>query len=157
MLEPYNKNGIHNPNYKHGGKGTRLYNIWKDIKKRCSNPKCINYRFYGGRGIKRCIEWDDFSVFREWAINNGYADSLTIDRINYNGNYEPSNCRWVTMDIQKNNTRSNTFFNIDGEVLTMAQVARKYNISSSKLSARVTRLGWPIEKAILNVDTNRGC
>lgn len=91
----------------HGDRYTRLYNIWKGMKKRCGYQKAVNYKNYGGRGIKVCSAWEkSFSAFREWALQNGYQDDLTIDRVDNNGNYEPGNCRWVTMKEQNHNKRS---------------------------------------------------
>lgn len=88
---------------------TRIYNIWRNMKGRCYNPKSYkNYKHYGGRGIKVCDEWlNDFKSFYNWSITHGYRDDLTIDRIDVNGNYEPSNCRWITMQEQNRNKRSN--------------------------------------------------
>jgi hypothetical protein len=80
---------------KHGGKGTRLYNIWKGMRQRCRNQNNPKYSRYGERGIDICKEWDDFGVFREWALSNGYKDSLTIDKINNDHGYSPNNCQWL--------------------------------------------------------------
>ncbi|PGF00854.1 hypothetical protein [Bacillus toyonensis] len=90
-------------NIKHGGWKTRIYQTHSDMKQRCLNPNNPRYHRYGGRGIVICEEWMSFESFRDWAYSNGYSDDLTIERINNDGNYEPDNCKWATMEEQLKN------------------------------------------------------
>lgn len=118
--------------------GTRLHRIWLKIKRRC---RAIDdhAKYYCQRGIKVCDEWEaDYKKFRDWAMSNGYDDSLTIDRIDNDKGYYPENCRWVTMIIQANNTRKNRFIEHKGEIKTIAQWARTLNVSYKKLYEKVT-------------------
>ena len=90
----------------HGGSETRLYRIWRGMKTRCYVPSSSGYAYYGGRGIAVCEEWiDDFTAFRDWALANGYADNLSIDRIDNEKGYSTENCRWVTSYEQMHNRR----------------------------------------------------
>ena len=130
---------LENPsNLRHGKYGIRQYRIWIMMKQRCYNPKTPTYKHYGGRGITVCDEWlHNFQAFYDWAMANGYADDLTIDRKDVNGNYEPSNCRWATSEEQHTNTRRNVYFEYNGEKLTLSQLAHKYNIPVETLWNRI--------------------
>lgn len=133
---------------KHGKRNTRIYKIWQSMKNRCYYENDICYQNYGGRGITICKEWlDDFQVFYEWAIANGYQENLTIDRIDTNGNYEPTNCRWATMKEQQNNRTTNKLITFNGETKTMKQWAEFVGIPYRRLQDRIAS-GWDIEKAL---------
>lgn len=138
--------------YIHGGKANseRLYSIWKNMNSRCNAKESTNeflYRYYGSKGIAVCDDWKDYKNFKEWAMNNGYTDELTIDRINGNLGYNPENCRWVTRKIQSNNLSNNIKCEINGQTLTISEIAEKYNLTYNTVKGRLRR-GWDIIEII---------
>lgn len=127
---------------KHGCRQTRLYVRWVNMRDRCANQKSKSYERYGGRGISVCDGWrDDFSSFNAWATSSGYKDDLTIERIDNNGNYEPSNCCWIPMKDQAKNRRSTTRINIGGITKSLTEWERSTGIQEGTLRKRM-HLGW---------------
>ena len=132
-------------NYTHGMTNTRLFHIWQGIKNICFNSNDEKYKYYGGRGITMCNEWkNDFKSFHDWAFANGYDENAetrqcTIDRINVNGNYEPSNCRWITQKEQSRNTRKNRLITFKGEAHCISEWAEIIGINKHTLSTRYYR------------------
>lgn len=142
------KESAANLKMKHGKCNTKIYRAWDSMKDRCRNKNCNNYKNYGARGITYCDEWEEFDNFYNWAMENGYSDELTLDRIDVNGNYEPSNCRWATYDEQARNKRTNRIITYNGETKCVKDWAEFLGIDSHLLSARLNRLGWDEEKAL---------
>ena len=133
-------------NKTHGGSKTRLYRIWKQMRIRCNCHTNPTYRHYGARGIRICSEWSDFSAFRDWAVRNGYNDSLTIERKDFNGDYAPDNCEWIPREKQSLNTRNCKRYEHGGEKHTHNEWARIIGISPSSLTERIRNHG--IERAL---------
>lgn len=124
----------------------RLSNIYNGMINRCYYKNNVQYKNYGGRGIKICDEWlNDKMLFYNWAMNNGYQDNLTIDRIDVNSNYEPSNCRWITIQEQAYNKTTSRFILYNGEKKTLAEWAKELGMSQQKLRYRLNH--WNIEQA----------
>lgn len=141
---------IHNT--KHGlsrrkAKLDRIYRIHSNMLQRCENLQNPSYKNYGGRGIQVCKEWHDVSAFYKWAVANGYRPDLTIDRIDNNGNYEPSNCRWATYKEQSNNKRNNHFLEFNGENHTISEWSEIIGVPREVIDARLGR-GWGDERAL---------
>lgn len=139
----YNKEPARGLNYKHGKTNTRLYRIWKNMKERCGNPSNNHYESYGGRGITVCGEWDDtkngFIAFYNWAISHGYAENLTLERKDVNGNYCPENCCWITLTEQQRNKRNNVYVEINGEKKLLSDWEKDTGVDSSVLTNRIKR------------------
>ena len=138
-------------NFKHGQSNTRLYWVYANIKQRCTNPNNEDYKDYGGRGITVYPEWTEFIPFRDWALDNGYKDSLQIDRINNNGNYSPNNCRFVTSAENTQNRRTTKLnrekaneirelYNIDK--YTIKELTKIYNIALDTIYKIINNKIW---------------
>lgn len=132
----------------HGLSYTKFYEVYRGILKRCYDPNAINYADYGGRGITVCEEWKhDAKAFYDWAMANGWAEGLTIDRIDVNGPYSPDNCRWVTPKAQASNKRSNRMITYEGRTMTLSEWAEYKGMNKQTLFARLD-YGWSIEDAL---------
>ena len=137
-------------NYKHGESYARLHNIWGLMKQRILNPNSKNYKYYGGRGITICPEWtNDYIVFRDWALTNGYKEGLQIHREN-DGNYEPDSCKWVTRTENLRHTRKTITMEIADEIrdlyktgnFSMQELGNKYSISKQMISYILNNKNW---------------
>jgi hypothetical protein len=127
-------------NHSHKMSKTRIYREWQGMKTRCYNKNNKRYNNYGGRGITVCDEWmNNFDNFFKWSLDNNYSDDLTIDRKNNDGNYEPSNCRWVNNKIQCNNRNSNIVIEHNDEKLTLTELSEKKGLSIRMMHARYVR------------------
>ena len=141
------------------GKHSKLSNIFHNMKARCYVPHNKDYKNYGARNIGICDEWlnteksgtsncsKGFIAFKNWALNNGYADNLTLDRIDVNKGYSPDNCRWITVK-ERNNKRNNRFLTYKGQTLTFTQWEEKLGLYKGALRDRIDRYGWSVIKAI---------
>ena len=143
----YNSEMTANRNRSHGKTHTPEYGSWNSMIERCNNSKSTYYRYYGDRGIKICERWLDYNNFYE-DMHSTYKKGLTIDRIDSNGNYEPSNCRWATMREQVLNRRCTRRFTYKGETHILKEWSEITGIKQSTLYARINSYGWPFEKAI---------
>ena len=144
------------------GKTTRLANIYSNMKNRCYNKRDQKYKNWGGRGITVCDEWMNqetikgvrhgitkgWTAFKKWAESNGYADNLTLDRIDNNKGYSPENCRWVPMKEQANNTRRNIYITYKGKTQTVTQWSEELNISRGLVYNRIKILHWSVKRAL---------
>lgn len=148
-----------NVNRTHGDSSTKLFMVWMDMRGRCNRSTHHAYKYYGEKGVSVYKEWDEsFICFKDWSITNGYRVGLSIDRIDVDGNYEPSNCRWITHKAQMNNTTRNHKIQIFGEVLNISQIKEKYDLSSFKIYKIIqnnSNYEKDLEKYILDNDINK--
>jgi hypothetical protein len=133
---------------KHGLRRHPIFTLWANIKSRCKNQNHPKYKDYGGRGISICNEWnDDFKTFYDWCITNGWQQGLEIDRVNNNGNYEPSNCRFVTRTQNMRNTRTTVYATYNGETKPLHQWCDDLGLNFSRTVQRIEKLKMPVEMA----------
>jgi hypothetical protein len=132
---------------KHGEYNTSLYSVWRSMLNRCFNKNVKSFVDYGNRGITVCREWLEYEPFSQWAKRNGYKKTLTIERIDNNGDYEPANCKFISKAAQANNKRNNRFLLFKGKSLTVAQWGRKTGIHPGTIESRL-KAGWETKKAL---------
>ncbi len=131
---------------KHGMTGTRVYHIWRQMRYRCSSPKAPEYKNYGGRGIKVCARWESFEDFlSDMGVPE---DNLTIERVDYDGNYIPQNCYWATYKEQQNNRRNNNRVTAFGRTQTLTQWAEEFGLPVTTLRNRLNRAKMNPEDAL---------
>lgn len=135
-------------NTTHGASNTKLYNMWKLMLYRCENPKNNAYKYYGQRGLQVCEEWHDFLAFKKWAEETKPKGDYTLDRIDNNLGYSPSNCRWADKKEQANNRRSNVMVEYKGEAHDLMEWSRLLGFNYKRVHNRMYKLGWSFEKAI---------
>jgi len=148
LLIERNKNNIRK---KHGKAKTRIYRIWQGMKSRCDNMNNSRYKNYGGRGITYCSQWQSFENFDKWAIENGYQENLTIDRINVDGNYEPNNCRWITNKEQQSNKQYHHLLAYNGKIQNIAKWSEETGLPYSTIWKRINEK-WDIDKILKPVN-----
>lgn len=143
----------------HGQSGTPMYEVWRGAIRRCTDPSSWKYPDYGGRGIAVCARWmepDGRGLLNFIADMGERPDGMTLDRIDPDGPYGPDNCRWATQSEQQNNRRNNRLVTYRGVTLTVAQWAAAIGLNDAALRERITRLSWPVERALTEgVDPNR--
>jgi hypothetical protein len=135
-------------NKTHGVSHHKLYDVHRQMLQRCFNDECKDYPFYGGRGITVCQDWMDVHSFMKWCTGSGYADGLTIERQQVNGNYEPGNCTWIPNKEQARNTRRLRNITVHGKTKFMSDRARESGVNFSTIRSRLNN-GWSDEDAIL--------
>lgn len=154
----YNETRRETKNRKHGLSRTRVYSEWNKMIQRCTNPNIDSYKNYGGRGISVCAEWlNDFCAFYKWAVDNGYSDDLTLDRIDNDVGYMPCNCRWVSQKRQANNRRNNQNITIGQETKTLSEWCEQFEMPYQRVWHRIFRHNIdPLEALTNHADLRKG-
>jgi hypothetical protein len=139
--------GTFHKKYENSVIGNKIYNTWNRMINRCYNPKSHKYYRYGKRGISVCKDWlNNYDNFYIWCINNGYKEGLSLDRINNDGNYEPSNCRWTTRKQQQRNMCRNRIITYKNQTHCLAEWCERLNLKYETIKSRLNK-GWSIERA----------
>ena len=141
LIQRNKDNRIHHP------ENERLLRIWRAMLHRCYKETDEHYDYYGGRGIKVCDDWHDFEAFQKWALANGYADNLTIDRLDGNKDYCPENCSWATMTVQNNHKSDTKWLTYKGKTQSLSDWCRELGLDYFRIKARLNSLGWSVEDA----------
>lgn len=135
----YNRERVSESSTTHGMSRAPLYKVWRDMHTRCKNERSGEYHRYGGRGIDICNDWMSFENFRDWALDAGYTNGLTLDRTDNDGSYSPENCRWVTWKTQGNNRSTNRIVEYNGYFHTITEWSEILGINYSTLRGRIDR------------------
>ena len=135
------------PTKTHEESHTRLHNIWCGMNNRC-NPDHTSATRYGKRGIRICDEWHDYTVFAEWARNNGYRDDLTIERKDVNGDYCPENCTWISLSKQARNRRTTHWVDYNGERMSLAEACERAGLPYKQVFERIVKRHWDVAEAL---------
>ena len=141
LIQRNKDNRIHHP------ENERLLRIWRAMLHRCYKETDEHYDYYGGRGIKVCDDWHDFETFQKWALANGYADNLTIDRLDGNKDYCPENCSWATMTVQNNHKSDTKWLTYKGKTQSLSDWCRELGLDYFRIKARLNSLGWSVKDA----------
>jgi hypothetical protein len=140
----------------HKMSNTPLYKKWQIMNTRCNNSNRDHYQWYGGKGIKVCEEWRKFENFYNWAMENGYSDGLTIERVDISKDYEPNNCKWITLKEQSFNKANTRWLSFNGKTQSLTKWAEELELPISTLKTRIYKYKWSIEKALTTpIDPNK--
>jgi hypothetical protein len=120
----------------------KIYNSWRAMKNRCDSKNASHAKYYSLKGVSLCQQWRAFDVFLSWALENGFKEGLSIDRIDVSGNYEPTNCRWSTSKEQTRNQTKNRLISANGKTQCVSAWSEETGISQGLILARIDRLGW---------------